>query len=144
MVLVSLMVKQGEISRDQIPVVFSKFQQKMVDIQWWRNTDLSVNGHVSDAEQWVKETVDDKGIGTLSEEGALDLAMHINQFFKRAKDKQGKKQRFYPIPRFVEDGLHRFASGLFDEGGFIPPRLAKKHPLAVHGNVVLLADYRAK
>ncbi len=128
--LISLMVKYGEIGRDQIPIVFSQFHQKMVDIQWWRNTDLSVNGHVSDAEQWVKQTIEGQRIESLSEDEAVDLAMHINQFFKRAKDRQGKKQRFYPVPRFVEDGLYRFASALFDEGDFTSPYSDNSRPVA--------------
>ena len=138
------MVKHGEIGRDQIPVIFSKFRQKVVNIQWWRNTDLSVNGHVSDAEQWVKQTVNDRRIDALSEDEAFDLAMYINQFFKRAKDSQGKKQRFYPVPRFVEDGLHRFACDLFDEGSSVSLYSANKHAVTEEGNVVSLADYRTK
>ena len=106
--LVSLMVQHGEIPREQASFVFSHIYQQMNNIEWWRNTDLSVNGHVSDAEQWVTQTIADRGIDALSDEDAFDLAYHINSFYKRAKDKNGKKRQFYPVPNFVEDGLSRF------------------------------------
>lgn len=143
-VLVSLMVEHGEIDRDQGAEFFSQCKQKMVNIGWWRNTDLSVNGHVSDAEQWVKQTIDDRHVDALSVEEAFDLAMHINQFFKNAKDKQGRKQRFYPIPRFIEDGLFRFFSACFDTGVRTNPYPTKIPAVVGQDNVVSLADYRAR
>ncbi|KXJ48371.1 MAG: hypothetical protein AXW16_06600 [Cycloclasticus sp. Phe_18] len=143
-VLVSLMVRHGDIDRDQVPAIFSQCQQKMVNIKWCRNTDLSVNGHVSDAEQWVKQTIDERRVDALSVDEAFDLAMHINQFFKNAKDEQGKKQRFYPIPRFVEDGLYRFASALLDKDVRTSPYLANGPSVIGQDNVVSLADYRVR
>jgi uncharacterized protein len=35
--------------------------------------------------------------------------------FKRAKDGSGRQERFYPISRFLSDGLYRFAGGLARE-----------------------------
>jgi len=143
-VLITLMITHGEIGEDQADAVFSQCNKKMHGVQWWRNTDLSVNGHVTDAEQWVKQTIDDRRVDALSDEEAFDLAMHINQFFKRVKNKQGKKPRFYPIPRFVEDGLFRFASGIFKGADFTPPVPAKISQSKEQSNVISLAGYRAR
>lgn len=110
--LVGLMIKHGDINREQVPRVFTQFHQRVQDIQWFRNMDLSVNGHVSDAEQWVTQTLADRGLDALDDELASDLAWHINSMEKRAKDKQGKKRVCFPPALFVEDGLFRFASKL--------------------------------
>lgn len=106
--LVSLMIKYGDVSRDQAPRIFTRFHERTQKIEWVRNTDLSVNGHVTDAEHWVKDTLADRGLDALDENLALDLAWQINTMEKQAKTPDGKKRRFYPPALFVEDGMFRF------------------------------------
>jgi hypothetical protein len=109
---VELAVKHGELERSAIPRVFTQFHEVASKVGWVRNMDLSVQGHISDAEQWVKDTLVDRGLDALDEELAFDIAWHVNSLEKRAKDKRGNKRTFYPVPLFVEDGLFRFASSL--------------------------------
>jgi len=144
MELVSIIVDQGLLREDQVGVIFAQFYQVLSRVKWWRNTDLSINGHVADADQWVKQTINDRNVNALSEDDAEGIASNINQFSKSAKDEKGRKQRFYPVPRFLEDGLYRFTSGLFEARDFANPHQVKSQPVATQGNVVSLADYRAK
>lgn len=106
--LVSLMIKYGDVLREQAPRIFIRFHECTQDIQWVRNTDLSVNGHVTDAGQWIKEVLADSGLDALDEDLALDLAWTINTQEKQAKHANGKKRVFYPPALFVEDGMFRF------------------------------------
>ncbi len=106
--LVSLMIKYGDVSRGQAPRIFTRFHERTQQIGWVRNTDLSVNGHVNDAEQWVKEVLADRGLNALDDDLALDVAWTINTQKKRAKQSNGKKRIFYPPALFVEDGMFRF------------------------------------
>ncbi|MBE0438567.1 MAG: amino acid adenylation [Gammaproteobacteria bacterium] len=106
--LVELLLRQGEINRDQVARIFNHFYQRTQNSEWVRNTDLSVNGHVSDAEQWVKQTLSGRGLDALDDDLAIELAWHINTQEKQAKDSQGNKRRFYPPALFLEDGLARF------------------------------------
>jgi len=141
--LVSLMVQHGELPRELAPLAFSHIIDQMDNVAWWRNTDLSVNGHVGDAGQWVTQTIADRNIDALSDDDALDLAYYINSFHKRAKDDNGKKRQFYPVPNFVEDGLSRFMSGWLDSGDIPDPYQMVNSKSAVKNNVVSMADYRA-
>ena len=140
--LVSLMVQHGEISREEEALVFEHIVTQVDNVEWWRNTDLSVNGHVSDAEHWVVQTIADHNIDGLSDEAAFDLAYHINSFSKRAKDQNGKKRQFYPVPHFVDDGLFRFMPDWFGEDFLPAPYSPSKSKLPVKSNVVSLSDYR--
>lgn len=108
--LVGLMIKFGDISRDQAPRVFTRFYERTQQIEWVRNTDLSVNGHVNDAEQWVKELLASRGLDALDDDLALNLAWTINTLEKRAKQPNGKKRTFYPPALFAHDGVSRFVS----------------------------------
>ena len=142
--LVSLMVQYGEILREFASLAAGHIYQQMESVEWWRNVDLSVNGHVSDAEQWVVQTIADRNIEALSDEDACDLAYHINSFHKRAKDKNGKKRQFYPVPHFVDDGLSRFLSAWLDNGHFPDPYQSVKNESTMNNNVVSMAEYRAR
>ena len=154
----NLMIKHLVISKELIPLVIEQFEQEHKEIIWYRNTDLSVSGHVSDAEQWVHSYIDQHNIDQLNNDNALDLGHHINNQFKRVKNSQGRKEKFHPIPRFLDDGLFRFAKGLaqcdYDDahrGNFPMPwkteqAIAIKETLEneLPDNVVSLADFRKK
>lgn len=114
--LVHLMCKGGLIEEAQVKEVFHQFLHGSLEAHWYRNTDLSVNGHVADAEQWVKQSCEHYGVDRLDKEQAFDLGLHINEMFKRAKNAHGVQETFYPITRFLADGLYRFARGLAKPG----------------------------
>ncbi|MGL6160875.1 SEC-C metal-binding domain-containing protein [Microbulbifer sp.] len=110
--LVHHMREGGFIEKAQARKVFEKFLHSPLKVHCYRNTDLSVNGHVTDAEQWVKESFEEYGIDRFEREEACGVGMHINQMFKRAKNPEGVQETFYPVPRFLADGLYRFTRGL--------------------------------
>ena len=77
-------------------------------INWVRNTDMSINGHMSDTEQWVKQMLADYDLQYLNEEDATGLAHHINSLQKRANKGQSSTKKFIPLDRFIDDGINRF------------------------------------
>lgn len=125
---------------------------------WYRNTDLSVNGHISDAEQWVRQALHDHGLERLSDNDAFGLGDHINKMRKRAKKDLPGNTSFVPVARMLDDGLYRFANGLTNDlypntqpGNFpnpydLIPGLQAKTPMpeALPDNVVCLATFRNK
>lgn len=151
--LVHLMLTHGVFGEEAVPELFRQFNATPMDFQWFRNTDLSVNGHVADAEQWVKQAFEEYGIRRLDEGEAMGLGKHINQFFKRVKVNGKKGEPFYPVTRLIDDGLFRFAKGLAQNpfpdtppGDFPSPYRElgprRQHPVPPSGeNVVSLADY---
>lgn len=149
--LFELMADNGAVGWESQRQVADQFYQGLNDVCWYRNTDLSINGHVADAEQWVKQTLDDLGQGALTDDLVFDLSRHINSMFKRAPASLGKKVKFYPVPRFVDDGLFRFAKGLneFNSEGVALGDFLNPYELQVTiqsksekpDNVISLADY---
>ena len=135
--MVSLMIKYGDISRDQAPRIFTRFHERTQQVEWVRNTDLSVNGHVNDAEQWVKGLLASQGLDALDDDLALDLAWTINTLEKRAKQPNGKKPTFYPPALFVDDGMFRFVPEANVDS---PYQTSTSTP----DNVVSLMDYKDK
>lgn len=82
---------------------------KLNDIEftplWIKNTDLSINGHIADAGQWVTQTLDDRHLDRLSQPLAFEISSYINAQTKSIKV-NNKKQRFIPIERlfaYVQD-----------------------------------------
>ncbi len=108
--------------------------------RWIRNTDMSINGHVADANQWLKEMLEHEGIERLTDEQGYILARHINQQFKRAKTKAGRKQRFYPVERLIEYGINCFVAGGGNASGDIDGSTHQTLP----DNVVSMAEFREK
>ena len=137
---VDLAIKHGELDRKAIPRVFTQFYERVGEVTWVRNMDMSVQGHVSDAEQWVRDTLSGRGLDALDNEIAQDISWHINSLNKSAKDSDGNKRSFYPIPLFVDDGLSRFASKLEYRGNFDNPY---DNDASKMDNVVSLMDYKA-
>lgn len=68
---------------------------------WVKNTDLSVNGHIADAAQWVTQTLDDRNLDRLSQMLALEISSYINSQTKSIKV-NNKKQCFIPIERLLD------------------------------------------
>lgn len=145
----------GAIDEEAVQELLYQFSAMPVEYLWYRNTDLSVNGHVTDAEQWVKQAYDEYRIDHLDENDVMSLESHINQFAKRVKVNGKRSEAFYPVTRLVDDGLFRFAQGMnryqhphHPEGDFPSPYLEQEEgassSFATRDNVVLLAEYRHK
>ncbi|MFT6914930.1 MAG: hypothetical protein ACJAWL_001229 [Motiliproteus sp.] len=147
-----LMLESGALELPQLARVKQQFDAQKKTLSWFRNTDMSVNGHVGDAEQWLRQMLADKGSSRLSEKDALGLGDHLNKLRKRAKQGQSSTQSFYPVARLLDDGLYRFASGLADGlypetplGDFpkpYPDREETRSARPSRDNVVYMADFR--
>ncbi len=66
-----------------------------------KNTDLSINGHIADAAQWVTQTLDDRNIERLNLPLAFEISNYINCQTKSIKV-NNKKHRFIPIERLLD------------------------------------------
>ena len=68
----------------------------------YKNTDLSINGHISDAALWVTQTLQEEGLYELSKDLAIELAIYLNTQPKRITNKTtGRKEKFIPIERLL-------------------------------------------
>jgi hypothetical protein len=110
--IVHLAVEAGEIENEQVEEIFEQFLLSPIHIQWYRNTDLSINGHVSDAEQWVLQTLEEYKLDQLDEIEAITLGAHINRMYKRVKTGGVRSAPFVPTKRFLSDALYRFGKTL--------------------------------
>jgi hypothetical protein len=150
--IIPLMIESGAITEMDIEAVLQQYKQTERTYSWFKNTDLSVNGHVSDAEAWVRQTLEEYDLIEMDDAECISLGMHINKMFKRSGS---PKQKFYPVARMVDDAIYRFARGLSEfnypdtPGGDFPcpyvddeqilPRRIKPT-----NNVVSLADYKKR
>lgn len=80
----------------------------------YRNLDMSTNGHIIDTQLWIREHMIQNGYHSFESAMAQELCEHINNQPKRVKDAEGKKRKFMPSERFIDDSLYRFAQGLCD------------------------------
>lgn len=110
--LFELMFEGGFVDDDQFEQVVRNFTECAAGMSFYRNTDPSVNGHVTEAEQWVRETLAHEQLTQLDPEQAFALGRYISDLPKTAKNPEGIKEHFDPVPRFMDDGLYRFGSGL--------------------------------
>lgn len=69
--------------RSDIALLLDSLTQLNVDVTWVKNTDLSINGHISDAGLWVTQTLEQSRREQLSPEVALELAIYLNGQPKR-------------------------------------------------------------
>lgn len=91
----------GLISRNDIANMLSSLDDIEFTQHWIKNTDLSINGHISDSAQWVMQTLDARNLDRLSQALAFEISSYINCQVKSIKV-NNKKQRFIPIDRLFE------------------------------------------
>lgn len=96
---------KGLISRYDIATLLSKLNDIEFTPYWIKNTDLSVNGHIADAAQWVTQTLEDRNLDRLSQPMAFEISNYINSQTKSIKV-NNRKQRFIPIERLLEYVQH--------------------------------------
>ena len=76
--------------RSDIALLLSSLGEVTFEPQWVKNTDLSVNGHISDAGLWVTQTLADRRKDELSPDLALELAVYLNTQPKRVNKGSSK------------------------------------------------------
>ena len=106
---------------------------RVSSVHWRSNTDLSVNGHIADTEQWLRQELEERGTHYLSEDHARDLGWYLNQQQRRAPRGQDNSGSFIPYQRFLT--LHERIQAASAQ----PSATHQDEPL---GNVVDLAQYR--
>jgi len=156
-------VESGAISVESIDKMKEQFANATMQFQWFKNTDLSVNGHVTDTEQWIRAGSVLHRINYLGETEAIELAFQINKTRKKVKISTEKKlhERFVPVARLLDDALFRFAQGLsfnkypnIDAGDFPSPyeyyQQKRQDKLVAHGvssatasNVIYFDQYKS-
>ncbi|EDM67421.1 hypothetical protein PE36_17205 [Moritella sp. PE36] len=151
--MVNLMLHSGSIEESVADIVTSQFLSETEGFCWFKNTDLSVNRHVSDTESWIRQSGDNNDVTAYNDDEAYGLSMHINEIRKRIA-KEGRNGRFVPVVRMLEDTLFRFAKGLARDsypdtpnGHFPSPypksvEDSKQEHKAIPDNVVCLTSYR--
>ncbi|WP_438863280.1 amino acid adenylation [Neptunicella sp.] len=98
-VLAETLETQRLLQRGDIAKLLSDIGDVEFKFEWVKNTDLSINGHITDAGLWVTQTLDDRQIRYLPPELALDIAVYFNSQPKRTKS---SKQRFVPVEGLLE------------------------------------------
>ncbi|NMP16113.1 amino acid adenylation [Thalassotalea sp. Y01] len=78
--------------------LLSKLDSLPFEIQWRKNTDLSINGHITDAALWVTDTLRDRGLDVLPYELSEELSMYLNSQVKRSNQ---RRETFVPLERFL-------------------------------------------
>ncbi|MBL4909204.1 MAG: hypothetical protein JKX78_04120 [Alteromonadaceae bacterium] len=156
-------VESGAVDSTDTHVMKKQFIDTTMAFTWFKNTDLSVNGHVADTEQWIRSGLVLHRINSLGEIEAFELAFDINKMRKKVKISTQKRlhQSFVPVARLLDDALFRFAQGLSadkypntDTGNFPSPyehyRQKIQNKLVAHGvneektsNVIYLEQYKS-
>ncbi|EJB8415129.1 TPA: amino acid adenylation [Vibrio vulnificus] len=98
---VEVLEASGLISHYDIATLLSKLNDIEFTPQWIKNTDLSINGHIADAAQWVTQTLEDRNLERLSQPLAFEISSYINCQTKSIKV-NNKKQCFTPIERLID------------------------------------------
>lgn len=93
------------VSRFDIATILSQLSDIEFAPDWIKNTDLSVNGHIADAAQWITQTLQDRNLERLSQPLSFEISNYINSQTKSIKV-NNKKQRFIPIERLLEYVQH--------------------------------------
>lgn len=102
------------VAPDDMKTMIEQFMDTVFGFYWVKNTDLSVNGHVADAENWLTSySLDMNGKPLTVEQAFLKLGININQHMKKAKV-AGQKypEQFSPFDRILEDWAFRFMQGI--------------------------------
>jgi len=145
--MIHLMLESEAISEHEASSVVKQMLNTPAEFIWYKNTDLSVNGHVSDTEQWVRQNLNEYGLAQYDQEEAFALGLYIN---KQKKKKSSLKGKFFPVSKMLDDALFHFAKGLADcpyptalDGNFPNPYFdERKIKQSTKSNVVQLSDYR--
>ncbi|QBZ83701.1 amino acid adenylation [Hydrogenovibrio crunogenus] len=92
-----------------------QLDQRLEGFEWVRNTDMSVNGHVADAEQWLSQEY--REAGSLIKTDLAGLQLHLNTLPKRIKisDQPKRHKKVIPDLDFIDYWARQFSEP-FSEG----------------------------
>ncbi|MDX1728160.1 MAG: amino acid adenylation [Pseudoalteromonas tetraodonis] len=96
--LLAEMLSARLITNGDIAHLLSQLENIPFSIKWVKNTDRSINGHITDASLWLTQTLREHKLSRLPDVLAQDLACHLNNQEKRIKN---RKDKFIPIERFL-------------------------------------------
>ena len=99
---------------DQVRAQFNQYLAQGSQ-QVRRNLDPSIGGNLADHQQWLWSFLHDERPKYLGDHEIRVLCEHLNQLPKRVRWQGAKKHRIYPVERFLDDSLYRFAKGLCDQ-----------------------------
>ena len=97
-VLAETLEQYGLLPRNEIVQLLSELDDVEFKVEWVKNTDLSINGHITDAGLWVTQTLDDRNLKSLPPELTLELAIYLNTQTKRIKKRY---EKFVPVERLL-------------------------------------------
>lgn len=90
------------IPRSEIAVLLSKLSDVTFNLEWVKNTDLSINGHISDAGLCVEQILREQSATELSAQQATELAIYLNTSVKRITNKETKrKEKIIPVEKLL-------------------------------------------
>lgn len=90
------------IPRSEIAMLLSELSDLTFNVKWVKNTDLSINGHISDAGLWVEQILREQGAYELSAQQATELAIYLNTSVKRITNKETKhKDKVIPVEKLL-------------------------------------------
>ncbi len=90
------------LNRRDIATMLASLDNTVFTPQWVKNSDRSINGHITDASFWITDTLRDRNLERLNPQLALDIATYINAQTKSVKIGTGnKKDKFIPIERLL-------------------------------------------
>jgi len=90
------------IPRSEIAMLLSELSDIAFNVEWVKNTDLSINGHISDAGLWIEQVLRKQGVSELSIQQATELAIYLNTSVKRITNKETKrKEKMIPVEKLL-------------------------------------------
>jgi len=129
--LIEMVIDNHLLPNSDAVFLLSKLDEVQFDINWTRNTDLSINGHITDAALWLTQTLADRGLGALPHTLAAGLASYLNVKIKRVKE---RKQKSTPFEKLFE-----YCLLMTESVGNKSPELETKQ--SIPNNVVQFSDY---
>ena len=120
--------------RSDIALLLDSLSKLDFDVSWVKNTDLSINGHISDAGLWVTQSLEQSRLEQLSPEIALELAIYLNGQPKRINKGKDKVIPVKSLLAYCQSILVAPAMNQHSGANSIEPNLSS--------NVVLLNAYK--
>ncbi len=117
-------------------MLLDRLSQLNFDVVWVKNTDRSINGHISDAWLWVTQTLERSRRDQLSPEVALELAIYLNGQPKRINK---GKDKVMPV-----ESLLAYCQALLVDSAMPMHSNADLNESNSSSNVVYLNDYKAR
>lgn len=122
--------------RSDIALLLDSVSQLNFVVTWVKNTDLSINGHISDAGLWVTQTLEQSKHEQLSPAVALELAIYLNCQPKRVNKGKDKVIPVESLLAYCQSLLVDSAMPLYSDANLGESNLSS--------NVVYLNDYKER